>query len=48
MGVCLKLKFDNIMFIECLGYTLYIYGAFEFLWNYMLIYAVMYDITTIS
>ena len=29
MGVCL----DNIMFINCLGYDFYIYGAFEFLCN---------------
>ena len=30
-GVCPRLEFDNIMFINCLGYDFYIYGAFEFL-----------------
>ena len=33
MGVCLCFEFDNIMFINCLGYDFYIYGAFEFLFN---------------
>ena len=33
MGVCPRLEFDNIMFINCLGYDFYIYGAFEFLCN---------------
>ena len=33
MGVCLRLEFDIIMFINCLGYDVYIYGAFEFLCN---------------
>ena len=33
MGVCPRLEFDNIMFINCLGYVFYIYGAFEFLCN---------------
>ena len=33
MGVCPHLEFDNIMFINCLGYGFYIYGAFEFLCN---------------
>ena len=33
MGVCPRLDFDNIMFINCLGYDFYIYGAFEFLCN---------------
>ena len=48
MGVCQRLEFDNIMFINCLAYGFYIYGAFEFLCNpIMLIYDVMYDITTI-
>ena len=32
MGVCPRLGFDNI-FINCLGYDFYIYGAFEFLCN---------------
>ena len=31
MGVCPGLEFDNIMFIYCLGYDFYIYGAFELL-----------------
>ena len=33
MGVCPRLKFDNFMFINCLGYDFYVYGAFEFLCN---------------
>ena len=33
MGVCPRLEFDTIMFINCLGYDFYIYGAFEFLCN---------------
>ena len=33
MGVCPRLEFDNIMFINCLGYDFYINGAFEFLCN---------------
>ena len=33
MEVCPRLEFDNIMFINCLGYDFYIYGAFEFLFN---------------
>ena len=33
MGVCPIFEFDNIMFINCLGYDFYIYGAFEFLCN---------------
>ena len=33
MGVCPRLEFDNIMFINCLGYDFYIYGAFELLCN---------------
>ena len=33
IGVCPRLEFDNIMLINCLGYELYIYGAFEFLCN---------------
>ena len=33
MGVCPRLKFDNIMLINCLGYDFYIYGAFKFLCN---------------
>ena len=38
MGVCPRLEFDNIMFIICLGYDLYIYGAFEFLCNSIAIF----------
>ena len=34
-GVCPRFEFDNIMFIYCLGYDFYIYGAFEFLCNYI-------------
>ena len=32
MGVCPRLEFDNIMFINCLGYgyDFYINGSFEF------------------
>ena len=33
MGVCPRLEFDNIMFINCLAYNFDIYGAFEFLCN---------------
>ena len=33
MGVCPRLEFDNIMFINCLENDFYIYGAFEFLCN---------------
>ena len=33
MGVCPRLEFDSIMFINCLGYDFYIYGAFKFLCN---------------
>ena len=47
MGVCPRLEFDNIMFINCLGYDFYIKGAFDFLCNSLLIYDVMYVITTI-
>ena len=34
MGVCPRLEYDYIMFIDGLGYDLYIYGAFEFLCNF--------------
>ena len=30
MGVCPCLEFDNIILFNCLGYDVYIYGAFEF------------------
>ena len=33
IGVCPRFEFDNIMFIDCLAYGIYIYGAFEFLCN---------------
>ena len=33
MGVCHCMEFDNIMLFICLGYDLYIYGAFEFVCN---------------
>ena len=33
MGVCPRLEFDYIMFINCLGYDFYIYGAFGYLCN---------------
>ena len=33
MGVCPRLDLENIMLFNCLGYTFYIYGAFEFLCN---------------
>ena len=33
MGVCPRLKFDDFMFINSLGYDFHIYGAFEFLCN---------------
>ena len=35
IGVCPRLDFDNIMFINYLGYDFYIYGAFEFLYNFI-------------
>ena len=47
MGVCPRLEFDYIMFINCPGYDFYICGAFGFYAIPLLIYDVMYDITTI-
>ena len=54
MGVCPRLEFDNIMFINCLGYDFYIWGmTFIFMVHLsfyaipLLIYDVIYDITTI-
>ena len=48
MGVCPRLEFENIMLFNCLGYNFNIYGAFEFLCNYIvIIYDVMNDITII-
>ena len=29
MGVCPRLEFDNITPINCLGYDVYVYGAFQ-------------------
>ena len=43
MWVCPRLEFYNIMFINCLGYDFYIF----FRAITLLIYDVMYDITTI-
>ena len=31
IGFCPRLEFDDIMFINCLAYDFYIFGAFEFL-----------------
>ena len=47
MGVFAHLEFYYIIFINCLGYDYYIYDAFEFYAIPLLIYDVMYDITTI-
>ena len=35
MGVCPRLDFENIMLFNCLGYNFNIYGAFEFLCNFI-------------
>ena len=35
MGVCPCLDFENIMLFNCLGYNFNIYGAFEFLCNFI-------------
>ena len=35
MGVCPRLDFDNIILFNCLGYNFNIYGAFEFLCNFI-------------
>ena len=47
MGVFPHLEFYYIIFINCLGNDYYIYDAFEFYAIPLLIYDVMYDITTI-
>ena len=47
MGVCPFLEFDNIMFINCLGYDLYLWCILSFYANPLLIDDVIYDITTI-
>ena len=48
MGVCPRLEFDNIMFINCLGMTLIFIVHLSFYVIPLLIYDVMYAITTIS
>ena len=50
MGVCPRLEFDNIMFVNCLGYVFYNILFMVHLSFYAIplrIYDVMYDITTI-
>ena len=47
MGVCPRLEFDNIMFIICLGNDFYIMVHLSCYAIPLLIYDVMYDITTI-
>ena len=48
MGVCPRLEFDNIMFINCLGYGFLIFMVhLSFYAIPLLIYDVMYGITTI-
>ena len=48
MGVCPRLEFDNIMFINSLGYDLYIFLVYlSYYAITLLIYDVMYDITKI-
>ena len=48
IGVFPRLEFDNIMFITCLGYDFYILMVHLSLYAIpLLIYDVMYDITTI-
>ena len=47
-GVCPRLEFDNIMFINCLGYITFIFTVHLSFYAIPLpIYDVMYDITTI-
>ena len=47
MGVCPRLKFDNNMFVNCLGYTFIFMVHLSFYAFPLLINNVMYDITTI-
>ena len=47
MGVCPRLEFDNIMFINCLGMTFIFMVHLSFYAIPMLIYDFMYNITTI-
>ena len=35
MGVCPRLDFENIRLFNCLGQNFNIYGAFEFLCNFI-------------
>ena len=46
MGVRPRLEFDNIILINCLGFDIYIHGAFEFYAIPLLIYDVTFDIAT--
>ena len=48
MGVCPRLEFDNSMFINCLGYDFLFMMHLGFHAIPLLLYDVMYDITTIS
>ena len=47
MGVCPRLESGNIMFINCLGMTFMFMVYLSFYAVPLLIYDVMYDITTI-
>ena len=47
MGVYPRFEFDNIMFIYCLGYDFIFMVHLSFYAISLLIYDVMYDITTI-
>ena len=47
MGVCPRLEFYYIMFINCLGMTFILMVHLSFYAMPLLIYDVMYDITTI-
>ena len=46
MGVCPRLEFDDIMLINCLGYDFYIIVHLSFNAIPLLLYYVVYDITT--
>ena len=48
MGVCPRLEFDSIMSIYCLGVTFIFMVHLSCYAIPLLIYDVMYDITTIS
>ena len=47
MGVCPRLEFENVMFINCLGYDFIFMVHLSFYVIPLLIYDVMYNITTI-